>query len=68
MSGIAFSKVKIGFDISMVTISLIVCLIFIKSIGRVGVGTIIAAVLVGTVLGYITKWFGEKRDKWMETD
>lgn len=68
MSGIAFSKVKIGFDISMVTISLIVCLIFIKSIGSVGVGTIIAAVLVGTVLGYITKWFGEKRDKWMETD
>ena len=52
----------------MVTISLIVCLIFIKSIGSVGVGTIIAAVLVGTVLGYITKWFGEKRDKWMETD
>lgn len=68
VSGIAFSKVKIGFDISMVTISLIVCLIFIKSIGSVGVGTIIAAALVGTVLGYITKWFGEKRDKWMETD
>lgn len=68
VSGIAFSKVKIGFDISMVTISLIVCLIFIKSIGSVGVGTIIAVVLVGTVLGYITKWFGEKRDKWMETD
>lgn len=47
----------------MVTISLICCLIFIKGLGSVGVGTIIAAVLVGVVLGIITKWFGPWRDK-----
>ena len=33
------------------------------TLGSVGVGTIIAAVLVGSVLGVITGWFGEKRDK-----
>ena len=68
VSGIAFPKVKIGFDVSMVTISLAACLIFIKSLGSVGIGTIIAAVLVGTELGYITKWFGSLRDRWMKTN
>ena len=66
VSGIAFPKVKIGFDVSMVAVSLITCLIFIKSLGSVGIGTIIAAVLVGMELGYITKCFGNLRDKWLE--
>lgn len=66
VSGIAFPKVKIGFDVSMVTVSLITCLIFIKSLGSVGIGTVIAAVLVGMELGYITKCFGNRRDKWLE--
>ncbi|MBD5495403.1 MAG: hypothetical protein HDR12_13800 [Lachnospiraceae bacterium] len=60
VSGIAFSKVKIGFDISMVVISLVTCLIFIKSMGSVGIGTVIAAVLVGIELGVISKRFGGK--------
>ena len=54
---------KVGFDISMVIISLISCLVALGTLGSVGVGTIIAAVLVGSVLGVITGWFGEKRDK-----
>ncbi|MDE7132197.1 MAG: hypothetical protein K2O65_10420 [Lachnospiraceae bacterium] len=66
VSGIAFPKVKIGFDVSMVVVSLITCLIFIKSLGSVGIGTVIAAVLVGMELGYITKCFGNLRDKWLE--
>lgn len=68
VSGIAFPKVKIGFDVSMVTVSLITCLIFIRSLGSVGIGTIIAAVLVGMELGYITKCFGELRDKWLKSN
>mgnify|MGYP000756073299 FL=1 len=47
----------------MVIISLISCLVALGTLGSVGVGTIIAAVLVGSVLGVITGWFGEKRDK-----
>ena len=60
---ILFNKVKIGFDVSMVTISLIACLLTLGRLGSVGVGTIIAAVLVGTVLGFVTRLFGVKRDK-----
>ena len=59
---ILFNKVKIGFDVSMVTISLIACLLTLGRLGSVGVGTIIAAVLVGTVLGFVTRLFGVKRD------
>lgn len=46
----------------MVTISLISCLLTLRRLGSVGVGTIIAAVLVGTVLGFVTRLFGVKRD------
>lgn len=60
---IEFSKVKIGFDCSMVVISVITCLICIHSLGSVGVGTVIAAFLVGFNLGRVNKAFGAKRDK-----
>lgn len=60
---IEFSKVKIGFDCSMVIISVITCLICINSLGSVGVGTVIAAFLVGFNLGRVNKAFGAKRDK-----
>ena len=60
---IEFSKVKIGFDCSMVVISVITCLICIHSLGSVGVGTVIAAFLVGFNLGRVNKAFGARRDK-----
>lgn len=63
VTNIEFSKVKIGFDCSMVIISVITCLICINSLGSVGVGTVIAAFLVGFNLGRVNKAFGAKRDK-----
>ncbi len=63
VTGIEFSKVKIGFDCTMVVISTVVCLVCIHSLGSVGLGTIIAAVLVGVVLGFINRHFGAWRDK-----
>ena len=57
-----FSRVKIVFDVSMVAVSLITCLIFIHSLGSVGAGTVIAAFLVGFVLGIFEKLLGKKRD------
>lgn len=62
VTGIKFSTVKIAFDISMVVISFILCMAIIHSPGSVGIGTIIAAVLVGTVLKLITRLFGKARD------
>lgn len=65
VTGIAFPKVKVGFGITMVVISLISCLIFIKGLGSVGIGTIIAAFLVGSILNVIENFLGNYRDKWL---
>lgn len=58
-----FSNVKIGFDVTVSVISLCICLLTIGGMGSVGAGTVVSAVLTGIVLGFITKMFGEKRDK-----
>lgn len=39
-TGIMFSNVKIGFDISMVLVSLAACLIALRKPGAVGAGTV----------------------------
>lgn len=61
ISGIVFAKVKVAFDVSMVSISLITCMIAIHKPGSVGIGTVIAAFLVGIFLGFITEHFSKKR-------
>lgn len=60
---IEFSKVKIGFDCTMVLVSAITCLTVLHNLGSVGAGTIIAAILVGTLIGIINRAFGKQRDK-----
>lgn len=63
LTHIEFSKCKIIFDSTMVVISLITCLIAIHSMGSVGAGTIISAVLVGTIVGWLNKGLGKWRDR-----
>lgn len=58
-----FAKVKVAFDVSMVTLSLLICLVMLHKLGSVGIGTVIAAVLVGIVLSQFTKYFSGCRDK-----
>ena len=55
-------KVKIIYDITLVSVSLTACLIVIHSPGSVGFGTLISALLVGTVLCFNTKHLSEARD------
>lgn len=63
ITGFKFSSVKIGFDVSVSVISLVVCLIAVHGMGSVGAGTVVSAVLTGLILGIINKLFGEKRDR-----
>lgn len=62
VSGVKFSRIKIAFDCTMVAASLAVCLIALHALGSVGIGTVMAAVLVGVILGRINDLFGKKRD------
>lgn len=57
---IEFSKVKIAFDVTMIVISLVTCLIVLHSLGSVGIGTVIAALLVGVVIGWIEKLWAKR--------
>ena len=56
-------KVKTYFDVTLVSISGILCLIFLHNLGSVGVGTIFAAIFVGITLGIFNKFFGKWREK-----
>ena len=57
-----FPLVKIAFDVTMVAVSLATCLLVLHAPGSVGIGTVVAAVLVGSELRWITKKCGRKRD------
>ena len=58
-----FSNVKICFDVSMVVISLITCLIVLNTMGSVGIGTVAAAFLVGIELKWIQKFVKRLENK-----
>jgi len=63
ITGSQFSKIKIVYDVTLVSVSLLTCLLMIHRLGSVGIGTIIAAVLVGYNLGLLNKAFGGWRDR-----
>lgn len=67
-TGITFPKVKVAFDICMVLISGITCLFVLHGVGSIGAGTIISAILVGSVLSFVVKLFKEKLDKILNKD
>lgn len=54
-SGWELSRIKTGFDCSMVTISFLISIFATGKILGIGIGTLIAALSVGTVLGIMKK-------------
>lgn len=58
-----FANVKLISDITMVAISLVTCLVVLHELGSVGLGTVLAALLVGNEVKLLTKVFGTARDK-----
>ena len=60
---LSFSTVKVIFDVTMVAVSMVTCLIAIHSLCSVGIGTVAAAILVGSEVKLLTKFFGGWRNK-----
>ncbi|ARF17014.1 hypothetical protein SporoP17a_06800 [Sporosarcina ureae] len=52
---------------STVTIAGIVCLVFIQSLGAIGIGTILAAYFIGKILGKIMPRFQPLLQQWVYT-
>ena len=61
-----FTNVKVVVDSSMVIISAILSLIFLGRFKSVREGTILAALLIGKVVGFISKRYNHRVVEWIE--
>lgn len=66
--GKPFHIIKIFFDVSNVVLAGIFCLIFIRSLGSVGIGTVIISIMLGTMVGVYTRWWGKALKGWFDKD
>lgn len=57
--GKPFHIIKICFDVTSVVIAGSCCLIFIRSLGSVGIGTVIISIMLGTMVGIYAKCWGK---------
>ncbi len=51
-----FSRIKVYFDVCVVSSALLISYVFLGSFGSVGIGTILGAVFIGTTVKYIHKF------------
>jgi len=62
------SKAKISSDLLNVVVAGFVCIVFIQSLGAVGIGTVVAALFIGKILGGLTKRYQTYLVQWMNKD
>ena len=60
-----FSKAKISRDLINVCVAGAVCLIFIHSLGSIGIGTLIAAYFIGKILGWLMTHYQQYVQHWV---
>ncbi len=60
VTGYKYENIKIFFDVAYIVGSAIICLVFIGRLEGVREGSIIAALLVGTIIKFFNKIFGKK--------
>jgi len=63
---VKFGNAKVGVDSGMVLVSAILSLIFLGGLETVREGTVLAAVLVGKVVGFILKRYKQRFVDWFE--
>lgn len=66
--GRPFHKIKIAFDVTSVIIAGSGCLIFLRTLGSVGIGTVIISIMLGTMVGVYSKHWGERLKGIFEAD
>ncbi|WP_231687903.1 DUF6198 family protein [Bacillus sp. FJAT-27251] len=60
-----FSKAKITSDLINVGVAGAVCMIFIQSLGSIGIGTIVAAYFIGKILGWMIPHCQKPMQQWV---
>ena len=64
-SGVRFGTAKVSVDCSLVAISLILSIIFLHSLGGVREGTLLAALLVGTIARFFNRVISPLRGRYL---
>lgn len=64
---VAFSKAKVTGDVLNVVVAAVLCLVTIHAFGSIGFGTLIAALLVGKIIGFYMKLWQKPLVRWMLT-
>jgi uncharacterized membrane protein YczE len=59
ITGIAYSRVKVSFDVICLLVTAILTFIFLGKISGLGIGTVLAAFTMGKVIGIISDWIGK---------
>ncbi|ARD47858.1 hypothetical protein SporoP37_06705 [Sporosarcina sp. P37] len=62
-----FGKAKITSDLLNVVLAGIICLVFIHTLGAIGIGTLLAAYFIGKILGYAMPRFQPALQSWVLT-
>lgn len=60
-----FHRIKIAFDVTSVIIAGCFCLIFLHALGSVGVGTVVIAIMLGTMVGVYSRAWGAPLKRWL---
>lgn len=60
-----FSKAKISSDLLNVCVAGLVCIIFIHSLGSIGIGTLVAAYFIGKIVGWLMTHFQKYLVQWI---
>ena len=64
--GQPFHRIKIGFDVSSVVIAGSFCLIFLHTLGSVGIGTVVIAIMLGTMVGIYSRAWNARLKKLLD--
>lgn len=60
-----FSKAKITSDLLNIVVAAAISIIFIRSLGSLGIGTVLASYFVGKIVGWLMKHYQEDLLKWI---
>ncbi|MES5939540.1 MULTISPECIES: DUF6198 family protein [unclassified Bacillus cereus group] len=60
-----FGKAKILSDLINVCVAVTICIVFIQSLGSIGIGTLIAAYFIGKILGWMIPYYQPTLHRWV---
>jgi len=60
-----FSKAKVSSDLINVLVAGLVCIFFIRSLGSIGIGTLVAAYFIGKIVGWLMKHYQKYLVEWI---